>query len=1591
MRLKIKWRTLLAATALLACVHSSHATVESKTVRVPFKLSIPKTYTTWGTFAYPDAGTTPGEPGETPLIQVQSWGGYLTTLRGFGYTSTSASHEYSTAVVYSGELTGHFESGWDRTRTVTEGWGGGLRIDPITPNSSNKSIRIKRVTGHFDTRDFGSTSSFRRFANRMMASFGGTPVCDVSGSNKTFTWDANGEQGSSLGLYFLENCVIDYIDVELEIVTGDDISDSDISSSYDDLFNNRFPYMMYHKVMEQPENGIGQSKYFHTFANIINVTQPVNPDVVADNFTCRLTEPTYSEKELLTTTGMISGNSTSAQWWSATMFYPDGKYGILRSTTDPRKDERNWFRASITRNKEGRVTKITKAKIYFAKATVRYAQDEKVWQNNWAKINYGGGSITEAGVDEHGRDYIVWANNAGTDDLQLKFCKRYYDGTDRTVANPEWIAADEIIERTPLFVELTFNTVEGYSDKPALMDASGIYTLDTDESMTYATAGGSVKVHAPQGANVWYWMLKNDDIKDNGARNYLHEMTYYNISEWNTRLNAGNAIQTVKDATIGLPSNAKFVEFLIVTVDADQKVIGYNRHRLVNSTMTVRTLDDLANRTYTWKDIDGVEHTSLVTDKATDPLQALSLIKEVYTNSWYPGVIWHNPLKYTVNTLFPTDNNHDATWDDTMENLNDPNKSVYQLGWPTEGTSLIVLGARSKLTDFEALDEAWKTYKERYEKNTSETFTSPLFHYGDLADGHGYSNKWKPTMVRFNEIYKSAQLVPGVKRIEADDRYGKDTDYNPGSLFMFSGDYNRFYFISKGNFRNNVGLPFFRHMYEEIAPLAENNMHTDNVYAALMSGIEPVVDHNCASVPLRDHWLQMRENGEAQRLDNMTIFIPDYRNYFGSTGTSDNFNYYSGYRPYMGLYTVQLQAQATAKGEATWVDLGGGEHAEKYTYELTPSWTSTMTRLEEHTSVAGSAAEEFQLYYQELNTATGLYGEWKKLGDPASFLYVNSFSHDVEQKETAQYFNYRVYARLRDTSSEWVLSNEASVVVPGYGIGQLIILPVDIAHRSDFHPTDHDVDGEKNHYKNHLTLIENSAKPMLAAYLEPGMYMEVCRVHGHDLTHDNPVTFCRVNITSKETDENNRVKIGYRIEYATPSAENHLEPAESRYFDASLRAASEGHFTAASGNQKVHFGNGFYLLDQFAEVVAENDHCAHHDYVVKVMDSNGVQKYESNRVRVPIYQTNLTATTFGYSEEQVNADTDAALPAERTAYMTVDVEDHSNIQEYVALRNGETRVSTAQRGATGAYTTFKADKDGKVSVVMDREHHFLPGQGSSMTLQLQDSIKATDESNRWYVAKIEVLTPNLPGTLPTFYSSTYGSNRTVVDNPEVKVSAPHLDMSKPRVDGKVDYRAQLRVTAAKLSTTQAQEAEPYLYRVWRYEEGKEPVLLNTLEDRDYGKGEGRHNTGYAQLNNPPKERVSGDEEADLAMIINDHILDDELQPGQEKKIRYVVRFYARLKSQSDDSDTPNPAPRRTPAAANGQIAEFCVSEQEIEVTFDNNVVTGVTTVKTDTGAQVEQVTYVNALGQQSSKPWLGVNVIVTRYSDGSVSTAKVVK
>lgn len=77
-------------------------------------------------------------------------------------------------------------------------------------------------------------------------------------------------------------------------------------------------------------------------------------------------------------------------------------------------------------------------------------------------------------------------------------------------------------------------------------------------------------------------------------------------------------------------------------------------------------------------------------------------------------------------------------------------------------------------------------------------------------------------------------------------------------------------------------------------------------------------------------------------------------------------------------------------------------------------------------------------------------------------------------------------------------------------------------------------------------------------------------------------------------------------------------------------------------------------------------------------------------------------------------------------------------------------------------------------------------------------------------------------------------------------------------------------------------------------------------------------------------------------------------------------------------------------AASGKDDKYYIVEQEIPFTLNSdNIITGVENM--NISREVVGVKYYNVAGIESNKPFDGVNIVVTRYSDGSTTTTKILK
>ena len=118
--------------------------------------------------------------------------------------------------------------------------------------------------------------------------------------------------------------------------------------------------------------------------------------------------------------------------------------------------------------------------------------------------------------------------------------------------------------------------------------------------------------------------------------------------------------------------------------------------------------------------------------------------------------------------------------------------------------------------------------------------------------------------------------------------------------------------------------------------------------------------------------------------------------------------------------------------------------------------------------------------------------------------------------------------------------------------------------------------------------------------------------------------------------------------------------------------------------------------------------------------------------------------------------------------------------------------------------------------------------------------------------------------------------------------------------------------------------------------------------------------------------LSGEFEFNGAYLIND-VNQSELQEGHIYKLRpAVVKLKTRLASGRDGSR---------------QYVVYPLTLEKV-TSEEGGVITGLRDL---TNPEVIGTDYYNTTGMRSSRPWPGVNIVVTRYSDGSRSAVKVVK
>lgn len=826
----------------------------------------------------------------------------------------------------------------------------------------------------------------------------------------------------------------------------------------------------------------------------------------------------------------------------------------------------------------------------------------------------------------------------------------------------------------------------------------------------------------------------------------------------------------------------------------------------------------------------------------------------------------------------------------------------------------------------------------------------------------GQHGKMKSAEQYFSNAIKSIKLMPDFVRVHDPD--------NPGYLFSVDATVNRFFFLSKGKARSSYTKPLYR-LFEQISPY--------NVYGAvddkslideIRAGNIYYCFHDCSGVmsytntsnPEPPHWFTVSSDGESYDLKNLTIFMSDRRFEYelapaSMSDVTNNSTYYNEYgngqnpgeenweiMPRVFLYEVSLAATATVC-----------EDDENYV-NIRLDWMTDMQGI--------NAPEQFWVYQ------TDGYNMELLATIPNQPTTAKTHEYRVERLPDVQEFSYVVVGApivydndmqmYRDDQGNPIktisaTSNTVKVVIPGRD--PYFSQAASVRSR-------YEIDKDINVYKNVLTISPTTRTDYESIKNNTNVF-NITR----DDNQGNKVTIATVQYTQKAD------LSGYDY---TVTYDNSTQDLVNLFDD---------EVPVTSGSFSAYDESYVYIIDRFSASTATNSHPAKYTYRLEQPGGD-----YSNSVDVKVYKTTNTISSYGFTQEDVAADTDRSLYAKPMTMITFDAinDPYANLLEYgiYAIDSGNTvrKVCKAENAMNdGVYVLYSAKNTTALDEVTGNVAIGREG-GQITTIDYNKSATAT---------------PTYVPVIKTSYSvlhaeyNTYGCEKKSLSYPSVKANIKkrnnkdQLYITDIYEGPEGFYRTYVAEVEIKPNLKPAPGYMVYRYRVWRVNGDKNnnyftyydlETLLDDVEDVSGTSIDENGNpvdwaSNYTEIQNfyPSQGNITFTDLYSDKAIITD---------TDRKTVPYIIRMYA----------TPLPsagAPAYGAAPKNAEGHDYLISEVTVKaVYYTTTVITKLDEIKADGEAEVKSVTYYNVLGAESDKPFSGVNIVATLYTDGTVKAEK---
>ena len=382
----------------------------------------------------------------------------------------------------------------------------------------------------------------------------------------------------------------------------------------------------------------------------------------------------------------------------------------------------------------------------------------------------------------------------------------------------------------------------------------------------------------------------------------------------------------------------------------------------------------------------------------------------------------------------------------------------------------------------------------------------------------------------------------------------------------------------------------------------------------------------------------------------------------------------------------------------------------------------------------------------------------------------------------------------------------------------------------------------------------------------------------------------------------------------------------------------------------------------------------------------------SNMVTVPVYKTDLDV--YGpYTYGQVIADTNHQLEGNVTNGMVkVQAKNIDAITDYRLFHNAGAQNNTLnmENWASGnnessvAYAVHNIANDNFTTYAknenawaQDAVYTFQNGE-EEMWIDLHDNVEVGGNVDTWYVP-VTVARSKLDN------ENTYGSR--MEQNPKLNgsviVNVGYDDSSEREYFDPVTGMKYVYVTAqaniiAEIPTIDINDHsyEVVMARAWRY---YKPYIIGVGPSSDYVLeliGENTEISGGTGIINCS----IGSENWTDTTAYGEYLLNEYtfcVKEGEQTDVVILARLYYKR------NDVVNPASGlRLSGSDGGYFAMDGESDMPEEPTAVNEYFSD---------KELVDITFVNPQGMTSSRPFEGVNIVVKRYSDGSISTSKVLK